>query len=117
MGMYPIQPARDARGRGRWRSTRLACVTPASAAHPLDYLDTADDVDVFLASIKGTTDWRRYDVVIDVAADATQIMIGLLLDGKGSLWLDEPSFEIVGQDVPLTALGMPRSPQNLGFES
>ena len=52
--MYAVGPARDARGRGRSRSARLACVTPASAAHPLDYLDTADDVDVFLASIKGT---------------------------------------------------------------
>ena len=52
MEMYARQRPKKARGRGPGPGARLAGVTRAPAAHPLDYLDTADDVDVFLASIQ-----------------------------------------------------------------
>jgi hypothetical protein len=33
--------------------------------------------------IKGTTNWQRYDVVLDVPQDATGISFGILLEGTG----------------------------------
>ena len=34
--------------------------------------------------IKGTTNWQRYDVVLDVPEDATGIFLGVLLGGSGT---------------------------------
>jgi hypothetical protein len=68
--------------------------------------------------IKGTTDWQRYEVVLEVPADATGISFGMLLDGAGEVWLSSTKFEIVGLDVPTTSLGekkLPDNPVNLEF--
>jgi hypothetical protein len=68
--------------------------------------------------IKGTTDWQRYEVVLEVPADATGISFGILLDGAGEVWLSSTKFEIVGLDVPTTSLGekkLPDNPVNLEF--
>jgi hypothetical protein len=70
-------------------------------------------------SIKGTTDWKQYDVVLDVPQNATGIFFGVLLSGTGMVWLSEAKFEIVGPNV-LTTNGVAESkqdePMNLGFE-
>jgi hypothetical protein len=70
-------------------------------------------------SIKGTTDWKQYDVVLDVPQNATGIFFGVLLSGTGTVWLSEAKFEIVGPNV-LTTNGVAQSkqdePMNLGFE-
>jgi len=63
--------------------------------------------------IRGSTDWTRHDVVLDVAPAAARLAFGVLLDGAGAVWLREVSLEIVGDDVPVTA---PRKPQNLSFQ-
>jgi hypothetical protein len=34
--------------------------------------------------IKGTTDWKRYDIVLDVAGQATDVAFGILLTGRGA---------------------------------
>jgi len=52
--------------------------------------------------IKGSKDWARYEVVLDVAKDAKNICLGLLLQGPGKVWLSGVSFEPVGTEVPLT---------------
>ena len=68
--------------------------------------------------IKGTTDWQRYDVVLDVPADSTGISFGILLDGTGKVWLSGTKFDVVGADVPSTGAGdrkIPDSPVNLDF--
>ena len=54
-------------------------------------------------SIKGTTGWQNYAVVLDVPQDATDIFFGLLLNGSGTVWLNSVKFEVVGSDVPTTA--------------
>ncbi|HLN28255.1 MAG TPA: S41 family peptidase [Gemmataceae bacterium] len=41
-------------------------------------------------------EWRRYDIVGDVADDAESISIGLLFLGKGQAWLDAASFQVLG---------------------
>ncbi|HWF06921.1 MAG TPA: hypothetical protein VG297_00580 [Bryobacteraceae bacterium] len=68
-------------------------------------------------AIKGTTEWQRYEVVLDVQADATAIAFGILLAKSGAVWLTGVKFEIVGASVPVTnMLAAPTAPQNLNFE-
>ena len=69
--------------------------------------------------IRGTTSWTKYSVVLDVAPQSTGIAFGILLAGKGQVWLDDLKFEIVGSDVPTTdqlSPKLPKTPQNIGFE-
>ena len=69
--------------------------------------------------IKGTTNWQKYDLVLDVPDDATGIFFGILLSGSGKVWLNDAKFEIVDITVPTTDAGMvqgPDEPTNLDFE-
>jgi hypothetical protein len=61
--------------------------------------------------IKGTTDWQRYDVELDVPKDATAISFGILLDGPGEVWLNGTRFEApdIGDRL------VPEKPVNLDF--
>ena len=49
--------------------------------------------------ITGTTGWRAYEIVGDVAADATGVTFGMLLAGAGQAWLDDATLEVMG-DAP-----------------
>jgi hypothetical protein len=69
--------------------------------------------------IKGTTDWTRYEMVLDVPNTAVALAYGVLLNGDGAVWLDDLKFEVVPSTVPLTGMPSPgpgRGPQNLDFE-
>ena len=69
--------------------------------------------------IQGSTDWAKYDLVVDVSEENTLIVFGLMLIGEGQIWLDDVSFEAVGKEVPLTGkkrCGYPARPVNLNFE-
>lgn len=68
--------------------------------------------------IKGTTDWKRYEVVLDVPQKATTVNFGILLEGAGQAWLDGVSFDVVAADVPVTDIrqNTPKKPVNLDFE-
>ncbi len=61
--------------------------------------------------IKGTTDWKRYEIELPVAADATNINFGAILPGDGTAWFDDLSVELDG--VPYTD----KSNFDLDFES
>src|SRR2546429_3129524 len=69
--------------------------------------------------IKGTTDWQKYDVILDVPDESINIAFGILLEGKGQAWLNDVRFEEVGVDVPTTNLeeskAYPEKPGNLAF--
>jgi hypothetical protein len=66
--------------------------------------------------IKGSTDWVRYEIVLDVPDTAAALAFGLLLNGNGEVWMDDLKFEVVTLAVPTTST-LPRSaPQNLNFE-
>ena len=71
--------------------------------------------------IKGTTDWQKYDVVLDVPQDATGVFFGILLGGTGQVWISNAKFEVVGSDVQTTggntASAMPDEPSNLNFDN
>jgi hypothetical protein len=70
-------------------------------------------------SIQGTRDWTRYEVVLDVAPEARAVAFGLLLEGVGTVWLDDVQLEIVDQSVPTTnqLLISNRKPVNLDLEN
>lgn len=68
--------------------------------------------------IKGTQEWTQCSIVLDVDSKATAIAFGILLSGKGSVWIDDLSFEVVGEEVPVTDLrAPPKRPRNLDFEN
>ena len=72
-------------------------------------------------SVKGTTDWQKYEIVVDVPPKASIISYGALLSGNGQIWFDKLTIEIVDSTVPTTGNGndypLPqREPLNLDFE-
>jgi hypothetical protein len=71
-------------------------------------------------AIKGTSDWTKYEIVLDVSEQAQDIAFGLLLSGRGRAWMDDLKFEVVGTEVPTTgsklAKKAPTAPANLDFE-
>ncbi|MGY2131095.1 hypothetical protein ACW9KT_02620 [Hymenobacter sp. HD11105] len=67
--------------------------------------------------VKGTTDWQKYEIVLDVPAQASNIAYGALLHATGQIWFDNLSFEVVDASVPVTDLRqMSATPTNLNFE-
>jgi hypothetical protein len=80
--------------------------------------------------IKGTKDWKQYEVVLDVPEDAFSITFGILLaDGEGQVWVDDFKFEAVGKNVKTTGMkvepmkregelekDLSDEPKNLDFE-
>jgi hypothetical protein len=70
--------------------------------------------------IKGTADWKKYEIVLDVPEKAEEIAYGLLLTGRGDTWLDDLKFDVVGKDTPVTGQSsgkkLPAEPVNLDFE-
>jgi hypothetical protein len=71
--------------------------------------------------VKGTLDWKAYEVVLDVPNDATGIFFGVLLNGTGNVLMSEVKIETVGPDVATTSMpkeapqARPNSPTNLDF--
>jgi hypothetical protein len=52
--------------------------------------------------VSGTTEWTQYQVVLDVPEDAAAIYLGAHLYGRGQVWVDDCTFEVVGDDVAAT---------------
>lgn len=60
--------------------------------------------------IKGTSDWKKYEIVLDVPEESIMIYYGVLLEGKGKIWMGDLQVEMVDKDVSAsdneTVLGM-----------
>lgn len=72
--------------------------------------------------IKGTSEWKKYEIVLDVPSNASLLAYGALLNGTGQIWFDNVSFEIVDKSVPTTDLkkenaATKSNPVNLDFEN
>jgi hypothetical protein len=52
--------------------------------------------------IRGTTDWKRYEIIVDVTDDAERLAFGILLERTGKAWISDISFEVVDLSTPLT---------------
>lgn len=70
------------------------------------------------APIRGTMPWQRYEIVLDVPAESASISFGILLGGKGKVYVDDFSFEEVAPSVETTRIAkrLPATPVNLAFE-
>lgn len=64
--------------------------------------------------VKGNTDWAKYEIVLDVPDNASNISFGALLHGTGQIWFDNLNFEIVDNSVPSTGK-VKDQPTNLQF--
>jgi len=54
-------------------------------------------------SIKGTTSWTKYEVVLDVPANSSNIIYGVMIAGTGEIRWHTPVLEVVDTSVPVTA--------------
>ncbi|GKV67116.1 hypothetical protein NCCP2331_32690 [Sporosarcina sp. NCCP-2331] len=70
-------------------------------------------------AISGTTEWNHYAIVLDVPPESMSIHFGVLLIGKGKVWMDGFRFDEVDLNVPLTNMlskeRLPKQPSNLSF--
>lgn len=68
--------------------------------------------------VTGTTQWRRYDIVLDVPQSSVDFAFGFLLAGGGKVWGADFQLEKVGTAVPVTSQEtiLPPQPRNLNFE-
>lgn len=57
-------------------------------------------------AIIGTTDWKQYEIVLDVPTEASNIAFGALLSGTGQIWFNKVNFTIVDNSVPTTGRDM-----------
>jgi hypothetical protein len=49
------------------------------------------------SQIRGTTPWTRYSIELAIPASATGVEIGAMLQGEGTLWIDDVELEVVKQ--------------------
>ncbi len=61
-------------------------------------------------NITGTTPWRRYEISLDIPANATALAFGATQSGSGTAWLDAMEVRIDGQPYQDPAI-------DFGFES
>lgn len=70
--------------------------------------------------IIGTSDWNFRSIVLDIPQESAVISFGMLVQGKGKVWMDQFAFEEVGECVQTTNLELVPElldePANLSFE-
>lgn len=42
--------------------------------------------------VTGTTDWEKFEIILDVPQDSVKIAFGVLLEGAGQVWVDDFQF-------------------------
>lgn len=66
-------------------------------------------------AIKGTTDWTKYEIVLDVPKEATNIAFGALIHGTGQIWFEKFDFKVVKKSTPVTDIKKKKTQPNLDF--
>ncbi len=54
--------------------------------------------------ISGSTDWQLRSVTLDIPEDAATLNFGVIDGGRGQVWIDQLSLEVVGKEVPVDVL-------------
>jgi len=65
---------------------------------------------------QGTSDWRSYELVIDVPSVSQDLVFGAILSGPGELWVDDFVLEVVDSSVAVTTAAPRYEPVNLQLE-
>jgi hypothetical protein len=67
--------------------------------------------------VTGTTDWKRYEIVLDVPVGSTALNYGFFLaGGRGEGWADSVALEQVDKATAVSEFVPPRKPTNLNFD-
>jgi hypothetical protein len=61
--------------------------------------------------LKGTSPWQVRSVTLDVPEDGATISFGVINSGRGQVWIDELSFEVVGKDKPVDVMPYAKLPE------
>jgi len=56
-------------------------------------------------ALKGTNNWSKLEIVLDVPDDSAGIIFGLRLNGAGQVWMDDLRWETVESAVPISHPG------------
>lgn len=68
--------------------------------------------------IRGTSDWTKYEIIMDVPENSRVLNYGVLLSGKGKVWFDDFNIEIMNElSVENGKWKSKMSPENIGFEN
>ena len=97
----------------------LMRIDGGAAGTPFDYMQDRP--------LRGTADWQRIEIVLDVPADAGRFYLGAALRGTGTIWIDDLDLSVVDRTVPTTGTvrppqdpaappDLPRAPRNFDFE-
>jgi hypothetical protein len=115
-------PADEYRG-GRWRLSARMRTEDAAKAQLWMRVDGPDNKPSAFDNmndrpVTGNSEWKRYEVVLDVADDSAAVAFGFFLAGGGKVWADDFKLERVPLSTPLTGskTAAARGPANLGFE-
>ena len=74
--------------------------------------------------IKGTINWTKYEIILDIPTNSNSMNFGVLINGTGKVWFDNLSFEVVGKstekfndslNIGISNKLLPK-PTNLDFE-
>jgi len=73
--------------------------------------------------VVGDTNWKKYEIVLDVPVESNSLVFGGMLNGEGTVWLDDFKLEIVTDKLKTTgnihkSCGMEyqvKEPTNLDF--
>ncbi len=66
--------------------------------------------------IKGTTDWVKCEIILNVPKESSTLNYGVLLNGEGEVFFDRVSFEILGDITAEVKINVPEKPANIDFE-
>jgi len=114
--------ADDYRG-GRWKLSARMRTEDAEKAQLWMRVDGPDrKVNAFDnmndRPVTGDSEWKRFEIVLDVAPDSVAVAFGFFLFGGGQVWADDFKLERVSTTVAVTgtATQQPRNPTNLTFD-
>ncbi len=84
----------------------------------IDPDSTYDNIEICGVKVAGSTDWKRYEIMLDMDPSNTkEIVIGGLLTGKGKMWFDDLKVTIDGKDIKEAQPYLPKSfPANSDHE-
>ena len=68
--------------------------------------------------LKGSSDWKKTEIVLNIPPNADRIVYGMRLWGHGEAWVNGMNWEVIGKDVAATDPAehrrpLPAEPKNL----
>jgi hypothetical protein len=110
---------------GRWRLSGYLKTKDAARAQMWMRVDATDRNVVSFDNmdarpITGTTDWTRYEIVLNVPSNSADVAFGFLLTKSGKVWGSNFKLEKADTSIPVTSAApamLPKGPLNLDFEA